>query len=340
MTAQVITTPLVISFQFIVLLLNVPWAFTMLLKSSMPTNVTSLIDLQTEIATQERQRLHIISITGKGHYAMFSIIVQSSWEQLLGISDNYTNVCDDDCDNIMVEGKKLTHVLPMPDLGHPECIGSGRAQMKFVWGLIFEFKRIASNGGPMPNWWFVKDDDTYVHIDRLMDYAAKYNPQNRVLIANIGWSAECNTWSYWDINGGAGWLVSAALAEALVVEHGDQWFEFQANLLRNDSCYWYDQALPFIVDQVHDVIRVDAKDLFDPGFENMSPECPRGANLISLQVKKRWYKFTYNPYEMIQLTEKCFGISSMVSKGLESLTPEFDFNMDDLTVHSGDEVNI
>lgn len=241
-------------------------------------------------------RLHIISVTGHGKYEKRSIIVQRFWERRLGKNDAYTNVCDVDCGKVVVDGHRLKNILPMQDTvfvsARPIPTGYKRAQFKFVWGLIHEYRRISSEGGTLPRWWFVKDDDVIVHIDRLISLAARYDPNKRVFVGrmmprNDTMKLPCNGYE-WFVQATSGWLVSAAMAKALVEDHGDQWLELQEKAIKNGTCTFYDQWLPMILDQVGDSERVNLpthiQSLINLNFSidrAGHPHCAPDADLVS-----------------------------------------------------------
>jgi hypothetical protein len=235
----------------------------------------------------------------------------------LGATDSYTNVCDIDCGNITFNGLRLEHILPATREYFPpghrltptQNISDYKfSQFKFVWGFIHEYKRIASQGGPMPMWWFIKDDDTYVHIDRLMAFAATLDSSEPV-VAGLGVERK-ETRSKPKVPhlaGGAGWLASAAMAHAMVVEHGDQWLNEQADALRGcGTSGQYDLLL------LHNaILRVEGATIvnsvhFQSDAVDNVPACPRDPNLISLQIAHKWEAVTSDPYEASKLTETCF----------------------------------
>jgi hypothetical protein len=263
-----------------------------------------------------QRRLHIISVTTLGDFERLSVVAEQSWKQHLGENDGYTNICDPGCGNIFVNGSSLGNPLPLLDsdfAGSPPSgrdSGYWRATYKFVWGFVHEYRRIASQGGPMPKWWFVKDDDTYVHIDRLMSFAADYDPNKRVLIGSLG-NGGCAeqagfNYSAWNLNGGGGWLASAALAEALVVTHGDEWMRWQEHRIR-EGCAFYDNAIAYILDKIEGKQVVHSDQFWGVGRHD--PVCPEVNGLISLHMKKQWFKATTSPHEMVRLTENCFNDS-------------------------------
>jgi hypothetical protein len=263
-----------------------------------------------EPASQRDRRLHVVSVTGLGKYENLSIIAQESWGKRLGATDNFTNICDVGCGDTAFQGRRLEHILPMPDSAFPSgrctlngksCDGYQRAQFKFVWGFIHEYKQLASRGVPMPRWWFIKDDDTFVNIDRLMAFAANYDPNRPVLLSNIS-PFSAYSLSNWAMNGGSGWLASAAMAKELVLEHGDQWLKWQ----EAHDCE-YDQGMPLIVDRVSDAEIVDMTGWFvSPRHGKHLAACPN-RSLISLHMSQQWKGVAEDPYEMVRLSDLCFG---------------------------------
>merc|ERR1712110_1153873 len=51
--------------------------------------------------------------------------------------------------------------------GEP-CNGYRIAQIKFIYGIVHEVRRLNATGGAGPMWWMIQDDDTYVHVPYLM----------------------------------------------------------------------------------------------------------------------------------------------------------------------------
>jgi len=278
-----------------------------------PRPVSGLLSSRKQFA---EKRLHIVSITGQGEFEQFSIVAQNSWGKYLSASDNYTNVCDENCGNVTAEGHRLTNVLAMPDTACPHGVcdlgGIQKAQLKFVWGFIHEYKQKLSEGGPMPKWWFIKDDDTYVQVDRLMALAAKYDPNDRVFLANVD-RGGCvkKVWGVnMYVNGGGGWLASAAMAEAMVMEYGDEWWKIQQESTDANECYWYDQEMGRILDKVENAKIVDMGSKFYGVGAASKAVCPHVKDLITLQMKKQWQTITNDAIEMTQLSENCFEPSS------------------------------
>eukprot|EP00415_Alexandrium_ostenfeldii_P000763 UN0763 len=116
--------------------------------------------------------------------------------------------------------------------------------MKFVFGLVHEVRRIKASGYPMPRWWLVKDDDTYVHVPNLMralNTTRDGKPlwQHPISFGRRGPGCP-------GICGGAGWLLSGPFAEQLVERYGDRYLEFSSERIAN---HWghYDVYVPAVV---------------------------------------------------------------------------------------------
>jgi hypothetical protein len=191
------------------------------------------------------------------------------------------------------------------------CYGRVRSQMKFPWGFIHEYRRLALEGASMPRWWLVKDDDTFVDIDRLMALAARYDPTKRILLANVN-SFNWGPWSNWSVNGGAGWLASAAMAEQMAVEYGDEWLKWQETLIRRMSCRMsccgcYDMAMTAIVDKVDNAVIVNMNKYFIAASahgKDAPVPCPN-SDYATLHMAKQWKGVTDDPQNMTRLSDGC-----------------------------------
>lgn len=203
----------------------------------------------------ERPRLYMIAPTVKN--SIFRAAkVEKSIRRRMDPADRLVHVCGSNCAPLARES--LVDVVEMPDTVTdslqilPECGDPPRAwvcnhrmgAMKFVWGLIHEVRRIKASGYPMPLWWLVKDDDTYVHVPNLMRALNKTRGgkplwQSPVTFARRGPGCP-------GMCGGAGWLLSGPFAEQLVQKYGDRYLEFSAERIVN---HWghYDVYVPQVV---------------------------------------------------------------------------------------------
>lgn len=224
-------------------------------------------------------RLHIVSVTGTPNYDM-ALKMEQAWKKYLGPSDSYVDVVDPG-------GGKVRHwdaTIEMDDsvfpsskcirLGSP-CTAYEKAQMKFVFGLVHEVRRFKAMGGPMPKWWLIKDDDTFVHADALMSSIASLAKPPDPMLDLVGFAhlwcwlrdkkkitsgRECgkfitgpkfdNFGLHWPY-GGSGILLSNALAEDLVLRHGDEWIKSQAKYIRDYRKPHYDAHLSHVIPWIH-----------------------------------------------------------------------------------------
>jgi len=124
------------------------------------------------------------------------------------------------------------------------CSGYEIASFKYVYGLVSEVRRLLKAGvSPMPEYWFVSDDDTFVHIPNLL--SAIRNSSFSPLEKRVSWAAKggCN------ICGGAGWVLSGALAVELATTYGDRFMKLQISKIENGS-FHYDLQVPVAVNWV------------------------------------------------------------------------------------------
>lgn len=213
--------------------------------------------------SQERPRLYIISVTGLSNVDR-AVQMQHTCAQHMSPSDKYFNVCDQGCSK--ASNDALGHVLTMEDSAFPSgqcrhdnatCDGYRRAQLKFAFGLTEEVRRLSAANSSMPRWWLIKDDDTYVDADRLIASVNDFDPTQDLVsfahsfslssrnLENLGEMTPAN--AYWP-HGGAGWLLSNAFAEKLVLEHGNQWIQLQADRIEHSKYeFYYDMLIPTIV---------------------------------------------------------------------------------------------
>jgi len=116
--------------------------------------------------------------------------------------------------------------------------GYACSQMKFPWGLVYEYRSRQERGDAMPYWWYIKDDDTYIHADRLMALVDDYNPEvERVAMGMFDTTGMFAGDGHF--YGGLGWLISAAAADVLVMERGNEWLRLQEDQI-HDGVNIYD----------------------------------------------------------------------------------------------------
>lgn len=188
-----------------------------------------------------RSRLHVITITGTQDIERAALI-QKSWKRWMGKQDHSTTVCDPGCS--AKANNSLENVLEMEDSvflhnkcrAHgKDCDGYHKSSMKYVWGLVHEVKRLKKEKSHMPSWWFIKDDDTYFHPERLIQAAtgAGLGPEQLVAMGQGGDPG---------IQGGSGLLLSGALAEKIAVHYGDRWIKSQGMWIEKGSFYYDDHV--------------------------------------------------------------------------------------------------
>eukprot|EP00415_Alexandrium_ostenfeldii_P004897 UN4897 len=128
------------------------------------------------------------------------------------------------------------------------CSGYEIASFKYVYGLVSEVRRLLRAGvSPMPQYWLVKDDDTFVHVPNLMRAiernAGRTPPAPREQLISFAAKGGCN------ICGGAGWVFSGALAIELATTYGDRFLRFQIEQMEQGN-FQYDMHVPKVIDWV------------------------------------------------------------------------------------------
>lgn len=206
-----------------------------------PTVVTP----ENKLLEESGVRLYITTVTGT-NFTWRAQMLQRAILPSLGPRDVFSHTCEDSCvysDHGLVGN--MVVIPEMPDgilnlkIGvikcahaHGYCGPSHVAQAKFPFGIIHEVRRMKASGNPMPQWWMVRDDDTYVHVEHLMGAIEAYG-ENRQLPKPLHEQLICFTPPCGlGICGGGGWVLSAAFAEMLVGQIGDKWMQFQANRVR------------------------------------------------------------------------------------------------------------
>eukprot|EP00930_Biecheleria_cincta_P092330 TRINITY_DN821_c0_g1_i3.p1 TRINITY_DN821_c0_g1~~TRINITY_DN821_c0_g1_i3.p1 ORF type:complete len:369 (+),score=55.34 TRINITY_DN821_c0_g1_i3:44-1108(+) len=229
-------------------------------------------------------RLRIITVTGTS-IALRAKAMGDIVRPTMGNDDSIVYVCDPGCDEAI--NGSLGEIVEMPeeifpgnkcsvcperacfvDLECPtlaqvktscpvgqlaaECAGKTKAQMKFVWGFIHEVRKAMTASHPMPKWWMIKDDDTFVDADGVMKAAASYDPQDLVALGTRGADLFDPFAKYASFHGGFGVIFSSALAVALATTYRDQWVEEQMKAL-NQSTPEYDFLLSRLVESIPNV---------------------------------------------------------------------------------------
>jgi len=217
---------------------------------------------QLEDAKGPRPRIHIVAATGVG-YMQRAAIMQELVRPTMGEQDSLTFVCEAGCRNDASSGV-LGNVIEMPDNVFPggrctvwngnNCSGYERSSMKFVYGFLHEVRRLLTEGGAMPQWWMIKDDDTYVDVDRLARGLQSFERKHTDLVSIVKWPKTTATrlartgWpperpespgnpEFWAA-GGSGVLLSAALAEKMAKDYANQWISRQAWAIANDCRHY------------------------------------------------------------------------------------------------------
>uniref|UniRef100_A0A7S4QRF9 Uncharacterized protein n=1 Tax=Alexandrium monilatum TaxID=311494 RepID=A0A7S4QRF9_9DINO len=204
-----------------------------------------------------RPRLYMIAITSQKSIHMAEEL-ERSMRRRMDPTDRLVHVCGRTA--APTARKKLVDVLQMPDMVTDslkvirECGDKGGAAwvclhrmgaMKFVFGLVHEVRRLKASGYPMPLWWIVKDDDTYVHIPNLMRALNQWKGGKPLWQQPASFGRRgpgCP-----GVCGGAGWILSGPLAEELVEKHGDRYLAFSAERIVNGPGH-YDIFVPPVVE--------------------------------------------------------------------------------------------
>jgi len=163
---------------------------------------------------------------------------QDTWMHDIPVPDRAVHVCDSSC----AHEKRLQSVVVMPDnlfADCPSCNGYKKAQLKFYFGLVYMYKKLANEGAAnMPKWWIIKDDDTYIDQTNLKMELEKHDPSKPVLLAAL--SGVCP-----GICGGGGAALSWKLAEKLG-QDGDALLKSMLYYIEKESPY-YDEHMPNLV---------------------------------------------------------------------------------------------
>merc|ERR1711924_582095 len=124
------------------------------------------------------------------------------------------------------------------------CSAYKRSQVKHPWALVTTVNELKAQGTPMPEWFFLKDEDVYVDVPNLELLVAKHDPTKLIFLAYIACPSVC---------GGGGLLFSGALAEKLVVERGGKWLKFMKGKIEREDSYWVDFNIPTVLQWVSGV---------------------------------------------------------------------------------------
>lgn len=227
----------------------------------------ALLDAAETAPLPSGLRLYIIAVTGKMNWKRKAMKVEQLIMKRAGPQDRIAYVCRHEC--AAMGRRQLRHMIELPDVidvanmsngqysvakcwrkhERKPCGGYHISSFKYVWGLVQEVRRFLKAGvSPMPEYWLVKDDDTYVHIPNLMEAIKRSSgdePMNP-LVQRVSWAAKggCN------ICGGAGWVLSGALAIELATKYGDRYMRFQIDKMENGVDFQYDLHVPTAVNWV------------------------------------------------------------------------------------------
>lgn len=243
--------------------------------------------------------------------------LERRWAKVLAPGlDGYANVCGfsgSGCRAIVAAraeaaGLRLLNLVELPRTSAEYLLGgigdcnhsaADRAylegQMKFTAGLVEQVRSLKATGGGMPQWWLIKDADTYVNVPNLFAAVREAGAGAEGLVA-LGHlqgvdprtlpTPKSAPWP--KLAGGGGVLLSGPLAELLALEHGEAWIRAQAEALA--SCSWrdvlYDSVLTNFVRrnireaEIRDLPALQALRLdSDPCTHLISPPCSHGYRL-------------------------------------------------------------
>lgn len=242
----------------------------------------------------ESCRLYMVATTGCANIRKAALI-EGSMARRMTREDMLVHVAEPGCES--KAQSHLQNVIFVPDrysakhswsdcLRAPagtvgrKCDGYELAQLRFLFSLVFEFRQRNASGAPMPRWWMIKDDDTYVNVPNLMSAvddvtAGERNGSSQLVSFGVRLKG-C-----FGICGGGGWLLSAALAEVFVRDYGEKSLEFMWVQITK-GIKWYDVHIPRLVGWVkmaklNDMLALQS---FGPGdspcLEGTTEEIPAG----------------------------------------------------------------
>lgn len=181
--------------------------------------------------------LHMVVVSGNETITQ-SAKMQASWSKWLYDRVEYSHVCDPGC-----EKAANSSIKNIVEIGHRD--GWMGAQLKFKFGLVYKVRELIMSGGRQPDWWLVKDSDTYVHAERLMTKVQHLNPNDLISVSASDPFKNTPFAPFFGCTGicsGPGWLLSGGLARKLASEHGERWM----NLAVEDYSWQIPEVLSWI----------------------------------------------------------------------------------------------
>lgn len=202
-------------------------------------------------------------------YVREAAVVQDSWTRFLATDDNVVNVGDPDC----MEDTLLRSFVALPSDVLKDRDGYERAQMKHVFGTVYVARELAKRGtATWPQWWILKDDDTYVNVHNLRAVLARYDPSKPLLIGSASGPY---------VNGGSGMALSWQVVEQIVLNgHDNQLLNCRADNITAGRPHW-DYWMPTAI-QRDFVPDMEIRD--DLHFENCIENC--GGDLVPYVKQK------------------------------------------------------
>lgn len=193
----------------------------------------------------ERQGVMYITMTGKIRATVERAIEgQHTWMRHVRSPDRAVHVCDPE----QRHERRLRSVLVLPEDVTPticpekaggdqnrKCTGYDKAQMKLPYALVYMYRQLASNASAsLPEWWVLKDDDTYIDSENLHLALSAYDSSRPLVIAR---KHGCN-----GICGGTGIVLSWKVAEE-VARNGDEFIAMFRRFLETSNKPQYDRKI-------------------------------------------------------------------------------------------------
>eukprot|EP00747_Dinoflagellata_sp_TGD_P150855 gnl/TRDRNA2_/TRDRNA2_177155_c1_seq4.p1 gnl/TRDRNA2_/TRDRNA2_177155_c1~~gnl/TRDRNA2_/TRDRNA2_177155_c1_seq4.p1 ORF type:complete len:796 (-),score=86.48 gnl/TRDRNA2_/TRDRNA2_177155_c1_seq4:243-2630(-) len=215
--------------------------------SDVPANA-AVASIVASLAQQSTPRLYVISAAGEPQVEQ-AVMMQRTLERSLGPEDAVFHVCGPRCEK--AAAGRLRNLIVMPDSAFPgsrcvhpngqECSGYKRASLKYPYALTNLVREMKQAGRPLPQWWLLKDTDTFVgSVPLLMTATDGIDPsKERVMLAHMAGSPQ----------GGGGLLFSSVLAEELAIAHGERMLAYMVDKITSDGhFYWDGNVATFVKD--------------------------------------------------------------------------------------------